>query len=136
MAILSALPIIGDLIGAGRDWLEGRRRLKQAELDSKIRINEVKTQAQEKRITTGQQADIKWEQTALSQSGWKDEYWTIILSIPLIMCFIPGLVPYVVQGFQALELTPAWYKAAVGVAIGAAFGYRKFVDFMKLKKGD
>jgi len=29
---------------------------------------------------------------------------------------------------------PDWYKAAVGLAVAAAFGYRKFVDIMKAKK--
>jgi hypothetical protein len=135
-----SIPIIGDIIGEivgiGRDWLEGRRKVKQAELDSRLRINEVKTKAQEDRLKRGQEADIAWENTSLQQSGWKDEYWTIILSIPLIMCFIPYLVPYVERGFEALEKTPLWYRYAIGVAISSAFGVRKFIDFMRIRKGN
>lgn len=134
------LPIIGDIIGQlfgiGRDYLEGRRKIKQAELDSKLKINEVKTQTQAEVIKDSQKADIAWENTSLKQSGWKAEYWTIVLSIPLIMCFIPGLVPYVVAGFAALSNTPLWYQYTVGIAIGSAFGVRKLVDFMKTRKGD
>ncbi len=128
--------VIGNLFGIGRDYLQGRRKLKEAELISKLRINEVKTDAQEKRISNGQKADIAWENTSLSQSGWKDEYWTLVLSIPLIMCFFPFLVGYVTAGFTALELTPIWYRYAIGIAIGSAFGVRSLASFMKLKKGD
>lgn len=134
------IPIVGDLIGEVigicRDWLQGRREVKKAELESKLRINEAKTASQEKRLEAGQKADIAWENTSLNQSSWKDEYWTIILSIPLIMCFFPGLVEYVKAGFVALEQTPLWYRYAVGIAIGSAFGVRKFADFMRLKKGE
>ena len=134
------IPIIGDilgeLIGTGRDYLAGRRKLKQAKVEGALKINKAKVEAQQQMIADGQKADISWENTSLQQSGWKDEYWTIILSIPLILCFIPGLADYISKGFEALEITPKWYRYAVGVAIGSAFGVRKFADFMKLRKGD
>lgn len=134
------IPIIGDilgeLLGTGRDYLQGRRKLKRAEVESTLRISEAKVKANEQIIADGQKADISWENTSLHQSGWKDEYWTIILSIPLILCFIPGLADYIRAGFEALEVTPKWYRYAIGVAIGSAFGVKKFADFMRLKKGD
>ena len=134
------IPIIGDilgeLIGVGRDYLAGKRKLKQAKVEGALKINKAKVEAQQQMIADGQKADIKWENTSLQQSGWKDEYWTIILSIPLILCFIPGLADYISKGFEALEATPEWYWYAVGVAIGSAFGVKKLADFMKLKKGD
>lgn len=134
------LPVVGELLGGvlgiGRDYLENKRKLKKAEVESKLRINEVKVRSQEQVIVEGQKADIAWENTSLLQSGWKDEFWTIVLSIPMIMCFIPGLVDYVRAGFEALETTPVWYRYVLGIAIGSAFGFRKVVDFMKLKKGD
>ena len=39
------------------------------------------------------------EQAATS---WKDEYTLIVVSIPAIMAFIPGLDVYVKDGFLAL----------------------------------
>ena len=112
------------------------QKRKAVKLEGDIAITKAKTEANIDKIKTGQSADIAWEVTSLDQSGWKDEYWTIVLSIPMIMCFIPGLVEYVVQGFEALQKTPEWYRYAIGIAISSAFGVKTFANFMKLKKGD
>ena len=112
------------------------QKRKAVKLEGDIAITKAKTEANIDKIKTGQAADIAWEVTSLDQSGWKDEYWTIVLSIPMIMCFIPGLVEYVVQGFEALQKTPEWYRYAIGIAISSAFGVKTFANFMKLKKGD
>ena len=114
----------------------GWQKRKTAKLEGDLKIADAKTNANIKKIETGQSADIAWEKTSLDQSGWKDEYWTIVLSIPMIMCFIPGLVTYVEQGFMALQKTPLWYRYVVGVAIGSAFGVRQVANFMALKKGE
>ena len=105
-------------------------------LEGELAVSQAKTDAHIEKIRTGQAADIAWESTSLDNSGWKDEYWTIVLSMPMIMCFIPGLVTYVERGFVALQNTPEWYQYAIGIAIGSAFGVRQFANFMKLKKGD
>lgn len=130
--ILGALSIVSEPIKA---VVGGWQKRKTVKLEGDIKIAEAKTIAHIEKIKTGQAADIAWEKTSIDQSGLKDEYWTIILSIPMIMCFIPGLVEYVVLGFAALENVPEWYQYAVGIAISSAFGVRKFADFMKLKKG-
>jgi len=70
----------------------------------------------------------KWEGKSIDNSGWKDEFWTIVLSIPLIGVFFPGWVDVFIAGFEALERTPEWYRWAVAVAIGSAFGVRKFAE--------
>ena len=124
---MAAAPVASMVIG----W----QKRKTAKLDSDLAISKAKTDANIKKIATGQTADIAWEKTSLEQSGWKDEYWTIVLSIPMIMCFIPGLVEYVEKGFAALQQTPEWYRYVIGVAIGSAFGVRQVANFMSLKKG-
>lgn len=58
----------------------------------------------------------------ISNSGWKDEWFTFLFSIPLILAFIPPCVPFLKAGFQALEQMPLWYKAFLGAAITASFG--------------
>lgn len=116
--------------------ITGWQQRKSAKLKSDLAITEAKTTANIKKIQTGQDADISWENTSIAQSGWKDEYWTVVISLPMIMCFIPGLVEYVERGFEALSKTPEWYQWAVGIAIGSAFGVKKFVNFMATKKGD
>ena len=71
-------------------------------------------------------ADADWEtqQAAASQSSWKDEWFAIILSLPLIGAFIPSMVPYVEQGFTVLSTMPDYYKAFLGGAIAASFGIK------------
>ena len=123
--------VASPLTDIAKSW----QRRKTVKLESELAITKAKTDANIKKIQTGQVADIAWEKTSLEQSGWKDEYWTIVLSMPMIMCFVPGLVTYVEQGFNALQSTPPWYRYAVGIAIGSAFGVKTFANFMTLKKG-
>lgn len=117
------------------DMVKGWQQRKTVKLEGDLAISKAKTEANIKKIATGQVADIAWEKTSLEQSGWKDEYWTIVLSLPMIMCFIPGLVTYVERGFMALQQTPLWYRYVVGLAIGSAFGVKSVANFMVLKKG-
>lgn len=114
----------------------GWQERKTVKLEGDLAIAKAKTEANIEKIKTGQASDIAWEKTSLSQSGWKDEYWTIVLSVPMILCFVPGLVEYVEMGFEALQKTPEWYRYSVGVAIGSAFGVRQISNFMQLKKGN
>jgi hypothetical protein len=67
-----------------------------------------------------------WEQiqAEAGSHSWKDEFWTIILSIPAIGCFIPGGAEIMVEGFKALELMPEFYQYWLGVAVLTAFGIR------------
>lgn len=136
MSLFTAITgFVGGLIKPATEIVKGWQARKEAKLKSDLAINEAKTNAVIKKIETQQQADIAWENTQINQSGWKDEYWTIVLSIPAIFCFIPFLTPYVAAGFAALATCPAWYQWMLAIAVGAAFGYRKIADFMSLKKG-
>ena len=130
--IFSAIKMVASPV---TDIVSGWQQRKTVKLESDIAIVKAKTEANIEKIKTGQVADIAWEKTSLEQSGWKDEYWTIVLSIPMILCFIPGLVTYVEQGFAALQNTPEWYRYVVGIAIGSAFGVKSVANFMSLKKG-
>ena len=127
--------ILGSLVSPLTNIITGWQARKQAKLESDLKINEAKTEANIEKIRTGQHADISWENTSIANSGWKDEWFTIVLSIPAILCFVPGLAQYVMQGFKALAETPSWYQWAFLVAVGSSFGYRKIADFMSLKKG-
>ena len=124
------------LISPAKEVISGWQKRKSAKLDSDLRINEARTQGKIKRLETGQELDAKWEHLSIQNQGWKDEYWTIILSIPCILCFFPGMVQYVKAGFEALQACPQWYKWCLLVAVGSSFGYRKLCDFLNFKKGN
>ena len=53
-------------------------------------------------------ADMK--RTEDLNSSWKDEYITLVVSIPAILCFIPGAAWIVFDGFDALNQAPEWYQ--------------------------
>ena len=124
------------LIAPATEIVKGWQVRKNAKLESDLKINQAKTEATIKKIETQQQADIAWENLSIDRSGWKDEYFTIVLSVPAILCFIPGMEVYVKRGFEALSTCPDWYEWMLGIAVGSAFGYRKIADFMSLKKGE
>ena len=66
-----------------------------------------------------------------SQSSWKDEWFVIVLSIPLVLAFIPGTEGWVDKGFAQLSKAPDWYFYSLGIAISASFGVRGVQKFFK-----
>ena len=75
-------------------------------------------------IQQGQQMDNAWELEQIKNSGWKDEFVLLLLSIPLVMSFIPKMQPYVVEGFAALSTTPEWYQWLILAVFTAVYGIR------------
>jgi len=70
--------------------------------------------------------DANWENIQATNSGtsWKDEWFTLLFSVPLVMAFVPEMVPVVKDGFNVLEGMPEFYKAFLGAAVAASFGIR------------
>lgn len=120
------LSIIPNLLGLAADYVKGKRELEQAKVEGKIAVTKAVTDVNLKMAMQGQAHEIKWAeaQVLASATSWKDEYFTIVLSVPAIMSFIPGMSSYVEAGFSALNTTPQWYQTALLVAIGASFGVR------------
>lgn len=93
------------------------------------KIHENKTKLAERNVDRIMNADDKlaeWEsiQAESGRHSWKDEFWTLILAIPLVLCFFPDYVPMVKNGFAALADMPDFYQYWLGVAILASFGVR------------
>lgn len=126
-----ALPIIGPLISLITTGISSYAEHKRLQQEGK---NEAQ-RAKNERLRDRQLSEDDWDALMAegSQDSWKDEYWTIVLSIPAILAFIPGAVPYVEAGFTVLEGMPDWYKIALGVAIAAAFGIKKVHQLMVTK---
>lgn len=129
----------GALIGLATGWLKQQGDLAEAKLKAKVikiesqaRIEEARVQAYINLAANAQDHENAWERIAVEQAStsWKDEWWTILLSVPIIGAFVPGIQPYVLAGFANLEMAPDWYLAAVGIAVAFAFGFRKLVPLM------
>jgi len=122
------LPLLGVIIGPivktlgslGSSWLENRK----AKAQGKIDITKAKVQFKVAQYTARASMDVA-SMTGM-QFSWKDEYLLILLSVPVIMAFIPGLVPYALAGFAVIETMPGWYQWAMTGMIAATFGLRTF----------
>ncbi len=101
-----------------RDEIKSKERLRKVELEDAIHQRKVEL------IKAGLAADASWELEQIRSSGWKDEWVMIILSIPLILVFIPISQPYVLGGFRALEQTPSWYQWLILLIFTAVYGIR------------
>ena len=72
------------------------------------------------------------------QSSWRDEWFTIILSIPLIIVFAaiflnkPEWITKLKEGFITLDELPDWYIWALLAAIASSFGLK--VSDLAIKK--
>ena len=84
-----------------------------------------------KKVAAG---ELDWNQAMAeaSNKSWKDEWLTILVSIPLILAFT-GHEEVVMRGFTALEAMPDFYKTAVGVVFAASFGIQSIKNMMNKK---
>ena len=94
-------------------------------------IEAAETKSEIKRAEETATADRAWEARGQQQSGWKDEFFLVILSAPIIGVFIPPLRPYITDGFTALKThVPDWWLWMWVTCFGSAYGVKKFVNFI------
>ena len=89
--------IIGAVSGIASTYLEGRQEVAK----NKAVVAKAKAEAEAKVMVSAATSTAEWEKIMAQNSGgsWKDEFFSIILAIPLVMSFIPGL-----EGVVALSL--------------------------------
>jgi hypothetical protein len=118
--------ILGKLPQAAAAYFTRRAELKAEALKQERAIKDAMHQRQIELIKAGLAADCTWEMESLRAhaSGWKDEAAFLVVSIPAVMCFIPGCDKYVKAGFQALSVTPWWYSTMFLSIYLATFGIR------------
>lgn len=104
--------LIAAAIGLGKTWLTGKQQVASAKIE---------------RETKALTNEANWDtvQAEASKGSWKDEWLTLLVSIPLVMAFIPGMDVYVLKGFEVLAQMPDWYQWTVGLVFAASFGVKK-----------
>ena len=102
--------LLQGVLGVASSAVTGYIDTKKAKAKQKLVKIEAETSLMEKQIT--------------GEIAWDVEYLTILFSIPLLLCFLPWTVEYVERGFQALSMTPDWYKYTLGVIVSASFGIK------------
>lgn len=110
--------LIAPLGGLVKQWLEGKQK---------------KALAKDERQAELIRQAGSWEEIMAqgSLNSWKDEWFTVVLSIPLILCFFPFAVPHVAAGFAALAGMPQWYFYLLSCAVAASFGVRNVIGAIK-----
>lgn len=104
------------------------RKTKEAEFANAVHLQKLEN------VKAGKIAEAEWNNNSIKKAGWRPGFLTILLSIPLVLVFIPPMVVYVEEGFMALEATPEWYRALIGVMVASAFGVKKLSDYFMDKK--
>jgi len=123
--------IIGPIANLAGSWLQGKADKNAAAAE--LKLTEAKAKAQ---ILLSKETSVAdWERIMAegSKSSWKDEWFVIVLSIPLVLAFIPGTEGWVDKGFEQLSKAPDWYFYSLGIAISASFGVRGATAMFKRK---
>ena len=114
--------IVSGLVSAGGSFMEQRKETSAAKHKQKLRKID---------------ADANWDATAMAASAasWKDEYLTIIFTLPIILVFIEPTRASAIEGFIAVqENVPQEYWAVLGVIVAASFGFKKIADVFTRNK--
>lgn len=99
-------------------------------------------QAKHKAKMTMIENDADWESkmAEASKDSWKDEYFTIALSSPIIFIGYavgvddPTIITRVEEGFAALSRLPEWYQYLLFIAVSSSFGIKGADKLMSLRK--
>ena len=125
MSIFTAL--LGPVADLGKTYLSNKAEEKQAKHEAKMTVI---------------QNDSDWEAKMVdaSATSWKDEFWTIILAIPIFMvgyAIIANdmtVVERVQQAFSTLNDLPEWYQYLLFIAISSSFGIKGASKLMGMRK--
>ena len=120
--------LIGPAMDLAKDFVKGKAEEKKA-------IQERKIQAI--------QSDANWEEKMAdaTKNSWKDEFFSVILSLPLIAVAYsvatdnPAVIDRVNEAFAVLNTLPDWYQYLLFIAVSASFGLKSADKIMNLKKG-
>tara|TARA_R110002020_G_scaffold198231_1_gene399456 strand:+ start:15237 stop:15620 length:384 start_codon:yes stop_codon:yes gene_type:complete len=122
--------ILGPIGSIASNWLEGRNEKIKANTRVKIAKAEAEAVVMQKQAT----GEIDWDitQAKASEGSWKDEWLTVVFTLPLILLLF-GQEERVNNFFLALSNCPEWYQYMLGTIVAASFGFRGAARFMGKK---
>jgi len=122
--------LLGPLGNLASTWLEGKVETKKAEAGAKVAKAKAEAVIMQKKAT----GEIDWDlkMADASANSWKDEWLTILFSVPLILAFCGDWGRQIVEdGFIALQAMPEYYRYTLGIIVSASFGTRAATKFFK-----
>lgn len=122
------------------EWWKGKQEAAQQELRIKQEIVRVDNEIKLKQITA--QLDIDAERVRQMDKSWKDEWWLIIFSIPLVNMFLSPFIDLYMAGdykegmlataatqaLKNLDTAPTWYIVVILMMTFLSWGYRRGLD--------
>ena len=124
---MSLLTLLGPVAELGKTFLNNRAEKSQAKHEQQLQV-----------IKNGAEWESKMADA--SASSWKDEFWTIVLAVPIFMVGYAivvndmSVIHRVEQAFAALNNLPEWYQYLLFVAISASFGIKGASKLMGMRK--
>ena len=121
--------LIGPISSLASSFVEGQVSKQKA----KATLAQTEAEAKAEIMKTAATHDSKWEliMAESTKSSIKDEIVTVVVLIPLILVFIPGMEDIVKNGFERLNELPEWYTYLVFLTISAALGIKGVDKFRK-----
>ena len=121
--------IVGQIVSTGFKVMQTKSQTKQ-----------VQAMAEQKHYERMLDGKIEYEIAKQNQmdNSWRDEWFTIILSLPLLIVFgsifldKPEWITKLKEGFETLNQLPEWYIYALLAAIASSFGLK--VTDLAIKK--
>ena len=122
--------IIADIVkgvtGPAVSYLSDRQKLRSAERIRKAELADAHHQRLLEAAKLGQMQTHDWEMEFARQAAnsWKDEFELIVVTIPLVGCWI--FPAETLAGFKVLSMAPAWFLTLVLTIYLANYGIRKY----------
>ena len=126
--------LIGPVSGLIGSWMDK----KTEEQRGKSAVAKARAEAEAAVMVSAATSTADWEKLMAkgSQNSWKDEWLTILFSIPLILAFCGDWGRQIVaEGFAALEAMPDYYQYTLGVIVSASFAVRSATKFFGKNNG-
>lgn len=124
--------LIGPIADLAGTWMSGKVAEKKAQSATKVAMAQAEAVVMQKKAT----GEIDWDlkMADASAHSWKDEWLTVLFSIPLILAFCGEWGRQIVSdGFTALEAMPQYYQYTLGTIVAASFGTRAATKFFGKK---
>ena len=121
--------LIGPIASLAGTFLEGQVTKSKA----KATLAQTEAEAKAEILKTAATHDSKWEliMAESTKSSIKDKVVTLVILVPVILCFIPGMEDVVKTGFQRLSELPDWYTYLLFLTCSAALGIKSLDKFRK-----
>ena len=119
--------LLGPVAELATGWMKNKAEEKKLRHQAKMQV-----------IANGAEWEAKMADA--SSSSWKDEFWTIVLSVPIFMIGYAivandiTVINRVKEGFDALAGLPEWYQYLLFIAISSSFGVKGVSKLMSLRK--